>query len=419
MRPAKGNLLSQLQMAENPLLALRNAYITDKEEVLALKDSYKTCTEFAEAIGIVDEKGKRQARRVFTPDRSRAYPEDDGTEQALCAAVQAYVQKRRGQPVSITELCEHVDRSPSTVRGALGVMREHGFEVETTDDRAMLRASVPEQDRPVVLGTGDQEYRFGVISDTHYGSTACAQDFIGWIYDRFLQEGIKHVLNCGDVTEGPGVLGYRGHANEVRPECMDWRGVLAYTHSCYPRQSGITTYAIDSSKSHGGWQYARDGRVLLRLLADGVPEQEDGFSLPPRKDIVYLGLDEADVQFGPLVVRLFHPDGGVSYARSYHVQKFIEAMPGGTKPNLFLVGHYHTEGQFTARNVVGILVPGCQWQTTFFRRYGREPVVGAYIITARADEHGSLRKLTTETFLHYHMEDRFQPNKIKRVVAET
>src|SRR5690606_15237948 len=61
-----------------------------------------------------------------------------------------------------------------------------------------------------------------------------------------------------------------------------------------------------------------------------------------REDLQYLGIYNAKINITPnCVVELNHPLDGASYALSYSLQKLIDSMSGGDKPNILLNGHHH------------------------------------------------------------------------------
>jgi hypothetical protein len=44
---------------------------------------------------------------------------------------------------------------------------------------------------------------------------------------------------------------------------------------------------------------------------------------------------------GNAILKLWHGEDGDSYALSYRLQKIIESLSGGEKPNIILAGHTH------------------------------------------------------------------------------
>ena len=80
-------------------------------------------------------------------------------------------------------------------------------------------------------------------------------------------------------------------------------------------------------------------------------------------------------------LRLLHPGGGSSYAISYRLQKIIESLEGGTKPDMLAVGHYHKAEMLpNYRNVCGVQTGAFQWQSPFMARMGLAAHVGGWII---------------------------------------
>jgi hypothetical protein len=403
METTRGDILARLRdlPVERRLPALK-ALDEDQKDVLRGVSSH----ELADALCLPQRNADRRVREVIgTPPKRAADFAKTLSEDltGLQASVLELLQRNRDRRYTYAELSERFDRSTSSIRAAVVGLSESGYTVreQVESDAVVLPATPLRQHEPERINFRGPSCLFGVVSDTHLGSSYAATDMLESVYDLFASEGVATVLHCGDLTEGPGDRGYRGHSNDVRDDCQDWRGLENYVSRAYPQRDGITTYCISSSKSHDGWEWCASGRDPTADVCNGRAGIDP---LPAREDMKYLGHDSADLELGEegrVTVRLFHPDGGCAYADSYKVQKFIEAMPGGTKPDVFLVGHYHSNCYVDARNVWAYSVPGMQWQSPFFRRYGKEPRVGAMLMTVRLDDDGSLRSVTPENLKHY------------------
>ena len=73
---------------------------------------------------------------------------------------------------------------------------------------------------------------------------------------------------------------------------------------------------------HDGWWYKSAGSEIVKSIAN------------QRDDIVYLGSDVADLKIGKIKIRLFHGKGGNAYARSYKIQKYLDAIPLEDRPQI-------------------------------------------------------------------------------------
>jgi hypothetical protein len=99
-----------------------------------------------------------------------------------------------------------------------------------------------------------------------------------------------------------------------------------------------------------------------------------------------LGDEVGDVVFKtrsgrPYRVRLFHPGGGTAYAISYKMQKAINALSGGQKPDMLAEGHYHKANLLPQyRNIVGVDTGCFQSQTPFMARAGSPAHVGGWLM---------------------------------------
>jgi len=89
----------------------------------------------------------------------------------------------------------------------------------------------------------------------------------------------------------------------------------------------------------------------------------------------------AFIEIDGISIYLHHGTGGNSYARSYKLQKFIEQLAPDQKPNIYLLGHYHTEVVLPGyQNVYGYQLPCFQAQTPYLKGKGVCPIVSAVIL---------------------------------------
>lgn len=144
-----------------------------------------------------------------------------------------------------------------------------------------------------------------------------------------------------------------------------------YVVEHYPSQ--LHTYVI--SGNHDISHFNETGANIVQTICEA------------RDDMTHIGDLGAYVDVGPLNAYLWHPAGGVPYARSYRQQKWIEQVPGGEKPTLLFTGHLHVSDILPSyRNVSAFMVPCFQAQTPYLRRKGLSPDIGGYVIEARWDE---------------------------------
>lgn len=103
-----------------------------------------------------------------------------------------------------------------------------------------------------------------------------------------------------------------------------------------------------------------------------------------RTDLNYIGHVEADVEVKVgntrTIIKVQHPGGGSSYARSYAGQKQVESFQGGEKPAILVQGHYHVSNYMNDRNVHVIGMPGFQDQTIFARKKRLRMEIGGALL---------------------------------------
>lgn len=211
--------------------------------------------------------------------------------------------------------------------------------------------------------------RIGVVSDTHLCSRHQQLTHLKTIYNRFADEGIEMVLHAGDLVEG--IRMYRGWEQEVLFHGADKQA--EYATKVYPSGKGIRTYII--SGNHDASFSTNAGVNVVRRVCEN------------RHDMVYLGSYGAYLSLpGGVRAYLHHGAGGVSYSRSYKIQKAVENFAPENKPHIYISGHYHIACTLPDYRNVFAMHPGAfQSQTEFLRRLGVSPDVGGWILEYRVD----------------------------------
>jgi predicted phosphodiesterase len=227
-------------------------------------------------------------------------------------------------------------------------------------------------------------YRFGFVTDTQLGSKYEKLDLLNAAYKVFRNEGIQVVLHAGDLLDGEKM--YRGQEYELHTH--GFKNQVAYAVQHYPKFKGMVTYFILGN--HDLSFYKRAGAEVGEAIAE------------KRKDMIYLGQEEADVSLNDIKIRLVHPSSGTAYAISYKIQKYIESLSGGQKPHIMLFGHYHKSEFLPCYRSVFAIQGGClQGQTAFMRRMSISAHIGFWICEFLVDNVGSLVRFKAEFFAYY------------------
>jgi len=221
--------------------------------------------------------------------------------------------------------------------------------------------------KPRVLkkNISNKVFTVGIVADTHFCSIHEKINELHTFYAICKKEGIKYVLNAGDLVSGWGI--YHGQENEVHT--FGAKNQAGYVIKNYPKVEGITTYFITGNHDMSWWN--KSGIDVGELISE------------KRNDMIYLGQYEGNLELGGVKFRLLHPDGGGSYALSYKAQKIAEQIPSGNKPHVLIFGHWHTSHYFFYRNM-HIFNAGCfEGQSLFLLRKGINPIIGGWTAEIR------------------------------------
>lgn len=219
-----------------------------------------------------------------------------------------------------------------------------------------------QQNRPIVDFDGD-EIVIGFATDLHIGSVS----FDDFLWESFLKEcekqKVSKILLAGDIIEGM----------SNRPDQIYQLSDIGFSAQMEHAQrllvkSPFEIYTIDGN--HDRWGIKSGGLFAVKEIAKQVPQ------------MTFLGHDCADVMINGTKWELWHGEDGNSYATSYRVQKILEAMSGGTKPNVILLGHTHKQIYMFERNVHAVSGGALSYQSDWMRAKRIACHTGFHIIRA-------------------------------------
>jgi len=237
--------------------------------------------------------------------------------------------------------------------------------------------------------------RFGLISDTHVGSMYERTDALQAFYQTLLAEDIDICLAAGDIIDGCKM--YRGQEFELYAHGYDKQEEALLER--WPKTS-VKTYFITGNHDYSYTKLTgmQVGEKLEKVMHNSV----------------FVGTDSATVELQtasgkPYYVGLYHPSsGGTAYAISYKSQKLAESLPGGKKPDLLAIGHFHKADHMPTYRNMHILQAGTfQSQTPFMAGKGTPAHVGGWLIEVVLGDRADLTsRLKAEFIAFYEPEDR-------------
>lgn len=247
----------------------------------------------------------------------------------------------------------------------------------------------------IPVKTENNVIRFGLIGDTQIGSLYQRLDALKLFYERCADEGIEIILHAGDVIDGWHV--YRGQEFELHPHGRSWPEQKKMFAESVPQIKGMRTIFITGNHDDSF-------KKLIGLIAG----EELGLTRP---DWEFIGQDvgmailktENGLKFK---IQLLHPGGGINqYALSYKPQRIIEAIPGGQKPDLLGIGHFHKAFFIpNYRNIAAICVGCFQSQTPFMARQSIAAHIGGWIVTATLGKRSKLTSRIQAEFISFYEE---------------
>lgn len=239
-------------------------------------------------------------------------------EKELLNKIKYLINKKK----DFMTICQELELKDYELLGIIELLKQDGVLIDVIDGKIVKLSKPPQKNDVYELSNNKESMKLLLISDTHLCSKYDRLDILRYLYDKADYYGVKHVLHSGDFTDGKS--NRPEHIYELKEHSYD--GQVQYCVEKYPQFSG-KTYVI--SGNHDNWWYKSNGSQIIQSIAR------------QRDDIVYLGADVADMKIGKLKIRLFHGSGGIAYAKSYKIQKYLDSIPLKEKPDILQTGHIH------------------------------------------------------------------------------
>ena len=274
-------------------------------------------------------------------------------------------------------ICRELELKDFELVGLIELMKQDGELIDFINGE-IVKLKKPIQNNDVYeISNNNEHLKLLLISDTHLCSKYDRLDILRYLYDKAENNGVKHVLHSGDFTDG------RSNRPEHTYELKEhsFQGQVEYCVDKYPTFSG-KTYVIQGN--HDNWWYKSNGSEILRPIANA------------REDIVYLGPDVADLKIGKLKIRLFHGQGGIAYAKSYKIQKYLDTIPVNEKPDILQTGHIHQAFYYKQDNTHCFQTSCLEDQTPYCRGLGLANDKSCWWVDVEFDNKGNVYSIKPE-----------------------
>ena len=230
-----------------------------------------------------------------------------------------YLQKSKSKYVK--QIMADLDIQEYEVLGLVEMLKQQGYLYDVLDNKVVKFKPKKTNDVYQIPNKLDK-VKLLMISDTHLGSKYDRLDILRYLYDEADKKGVNYVLHSGDLTDGKS--NRPQHIYDLKETSYD--GQRDYVIDKYPK-SDIPTYLI--AGNHDYMWVKQCGADICRDVANH------------REDLHYLGSDCEDLKIGKLRLRLYHGKAGGSYAKSYKLQKYLDAIPQEELPDILQTGHIH------------------------------------------------------------------------------
>jgi predicted phosphodiesterase len=298
-------------------------------------------------------------------------------EKELINKLKVLINKKK----DLATICQELKLKDYEVIGLVELMKQDGQLVDYINGEIVKLKKPVKSNDVYELPNNREQLKLLLISDTHLCSKYDRLDILKYLYNKADEKGVKHILHSGDFTDG------RSNRPEQVYELKEasFQGQIDYCVDKYPKFEG-KTYVIQGN--HDNWWYKSSGSEIMRPISK------------QREDIVYLGADVADMKIGNLKIRLFHGQGGIAYAKSYKIQKYLDTIPINEKPDILQTGHIHQAFYYKQDNTHCFQTSCLEDQTPYCRGLGLANDKSCWWVDVNFDDKGNVYSITPtlETF---------------------
>lgn len=257
---------------------------------------------------------------------------------------------------------------PKERRVYIEALEAEGFVIQKRQRKEAVRTSILRE-----LAKPGATVKIAIVSDTHLGSTEQQVTHLRDFYRYADARGVSAYIHAGDLTDGSPKMHLDAALHHF---AVGFDAQMKYAIEAYPKSANGPTYLVDGNHD----TYRAEGGSFGVHFARA------------RSDIQYLGWHSAFVDVGPCRIFVAHgAKGGLSYARSYKIQKLLEQMDQRerSETDIALYGHWHVAAHLPGyQSVDAFLVPCFQRQTRFLKNLGVQPVIGGLVLEIEFGQKG-------------------------------
>lgn len=318
-----------------------------------------------------------------TEDTSPSIEAPKHDDLARLVALAKKYQRHGG--LTLEALCDELRITPSQGRALAEKAIAAGYHVDYHEGALDFRPPDAQPLKEVHLDApavelGD-EIAIGVVSDPHFASKhherSALQRHVEWLYES----GVRRILGPGDwVAGGYPFLKYEVTSNGIEDQCeeavefIQWAGDEMQWEGIAGNHDESHKVGIDA------------GKMIEQML------RSRGCT-----NFRYHGARGALLRLGHSRIAMHHPGGGLAYALSYKIQKYIDGMPLHERPHFLFTGHTHQKLWLERGGVNGFLCGTFEnGDSSFGRMLGGEVQVGGWLVRYRHDEHGNVASVAPE-----------------------
>lgn len=289
-----------------------------------------------------------------------------------------FIQFTNKKKYSFSELCNLLDISPRRLEEFIEKAKEMGYVLNVSNERVAINKEIKNQNKlsnvkiPIREGS---KIRFGVISDTHFGSKAALPEYVtDFVNSAYKNYGVRTIIHCGDILTGDSV--FKSQVAEL--DKWGLQSQCDCASNALPKLKDLNYYMLLGNHDV---DFIKQAGIDPGFVLESI--RSDFHALGTLKSMFTIENTGINVE----VLHIKSKAHAKSYALEKHIAKTVSKQHC---PDIIFCGHLHTSSYFILNNIHCFMVPCFEDANLFVDYNDFVPSIGGIVVEITVNKNNEI-----------------------------